>query len=69
MTNRSDKEQAQRDLDYFLRLNVNALTNPRHPDHVEASEAWVAMNRNLIRLQGRDPNAPSDGFEPVGGAL
>lgn len=66
---RTPVEQAKRDLEYFGRINFEALNNQRHPDHYEASEQYAAMTRNLVRLQGRDPNAPSVGFEMLGGPL
>jgi hypothetical protein len=66
---RTPLEQAKRDLEYFGRINGEALTNERHIDHYEASEQYAALNRNLLRLQGIDPNAPADGYEPTGGLV
>lgn len=66
---RAPLEQAKRDLEYFGRINGKALTDPKHVDHYEVSDQFAALNRNLLRLQGIDPNAPTSGEEPTGGLV
>lgn len=69
MSTRTPLEQKKHDLAYWQRIHGAALADPNHIDHGELSEQWGALNRELVRATGRDPNAGANGWEPTGGYL
>ena len=69
MTTRTPLEQKKHDLAYWQRIHGAALADPSHVDHHELHEVWGSMNREILRAQGIDPNAPADGYEKTGGFI